>query len=97
MSKDTIYRQAAIDALKMCQRHCIDPDDYYISAEDAEYRISALPSAQSNQTICRDCRWLRPNAGTGYCTVWHRDITDPDGYCHKGAGRDGSGKQEARQ
>lgn len=45
---------------------------------------------------CRDCTWKRPNTGPGYCTVWHRDV-DPDGYCHKGAGRDGTWKRENRQ
>lgn len=45
---------------------------------------------------CQDCTWQRPNTGPGYCTVWHRDV-DPDGYCHKGAGRDGTWKRENRQ
>ena len=50
MSKDTIYRQDAIDVLKKCHKHCIDPfDSYHIDIEDAEAWLRDLPSAQSEQ------------------------------------------------
>ena len=45
--KDTISRQAAIDALQKCRKHCIDPfDSYHIDINDAECRLSEVPPAQ---------------------------------------------------
>ena len=48
MRDDTIYRQAAIDALSYCQTYLFDPRDYdkKISLEDAAYAIEQLPSVQ---------------------------------------------------
>ena len=47
---DKISRQAAIEALQKCRKHCIDPfDSYHIDINDAECRLSEVPSAQSEQ------------------------------------------------
>ena len=44
---DLIERQAALDALLQCRKHCIDPfDSYHIDIEDAEARIRRVPAAQ---------------------------------------------------
>lgn len=63
---------------------------------DIGYGLGETPRDVVVVTRCRECNWQRPNTGPGYCTVWHRDA-DPDGYCHKGAGRDGTRKRENRQ
>jgi hypothetical protein len=57
---DTISRQAAIDALQKCQKHCIDPfDSYHIDIQDAENQLSKVPPAQpepqKGHWIRRDC------------------------------------------
>ena len=45
---DTISRQAAIDSLQKCKKHCIDPfDSYHIDINDAECRLNEVPPAQS--------------------------------------------------
>lgn len=45
--QDTISRQAALDALLQCRKHCIDPfDSYRIDIEDAEARIRRVPAAR---------------------------------------------------
>lgn len=42
---DLISRQAALDALLQCRKHCIDPfDSYHIDIEDAEARIRRVPA-----------------------------------------------------
>ena len=52
-SLDTISRQAAIDALQKCRKHCIDPfDSYHIDINDAECQLSEVPSAQPKS--CED-------------------------------------------
>ena len=44
---DLIERQAALDVLLQCRKHCIDPfDSYHIDIEDAEARIRRVPAAQ---------------------------------------------------
>ena len=44
---DLIKRQAALDALLQCRKHCIDPfDSYHIDIEEAEARIRRVPAAQ---------------------------------------------------
>lgn len=44
---DCISRQAAIDVLQKCRKHCIDPfDSYHIDIQDAENQLSKLPGAQ---------------------------------------------------
>lgn len=44
---DTISRQAAIDALQNCRKHCIDPfDSYHIDIQDAENQLSKVPTIQ---------------------------------------------------
>ena len=46
---DLIKRQAALDALLQCRKHCIDPfDSYHIDIEDAETMIRRVPAAQLN-------------------------------------------------
>lgn len=54
MSKDTIYRQAAIDALG--EMHCKSDEDGYvwIVRSDAWSRIDTLPSAQPDITDIED-------------------------------------------
>ena len=43
---DLISRQAALDALLQCRKHCIDPfDSYHIDIQDAEARIRRVPAA----------------------------------------------------
>ena len=55
--KDTISRQAAIDALQNCHKHCVDPmDSYHIDIQDAEYQLSKVPSAQPEIIRCKDCK-----------------------------------------
>lgn len=50
--KDQIERQAALDALLQCRKHCIDPfDSYHIDIEDAEARIRRVPAAQPERWI----------------------------------------------
>lgn len=45
--KGTISRQAAIDALQKCRKHCIDPfDSYHIDIQDAENQLRKLPTIQ---------------------------------------------------
>lgn len=91
---DTIERQAVVQAV---DRHTFDTQHGLCLDTDITCILEEVPPVKPVQTTCKECRWLRPNSGQGRCTIWHRDITDPDGYCHKGAGRDESGKQEARQ
>lgn len=44
---DLISRQAAIDVLQKCRKHCIDPfDSYHIDIQDAENQLSKLPGVQ---------------------------------------------------
>lgn len=46
-STNLIDRQAAIDALQKCRKHCIDPfDSYHIDIQDAENQLSKLPTIQ---------------------------------------------------
>ena len=46
---DLIKRQAALDALLQCRKHCIDPfDSYHIDIEEAEAMIRRVPAAQLN-------------------------------------------------
>lgn len=58
---DTIYRQAAIDAL--ADMHCKSDEDGYvwIIRSDAWARIDALPSAQPKIIHCKDCKHWRQN------------------------------------
>lgn len=47
LATDCISRQAAIDALQKCRKHCIDPfDSYHIDIQDAENQLSKLPTIQ---------------------------------------------------
>ena len=49
-SSDTIYRRDALEALRQCHKHCVDPlDSYHIDIEDAEARIRRVPPAQPEQ------------------------------------------------
>ena len=49
-SSDTIYRRDALEALRQCHKHCINPfDSYHIDIEDAEARIRRVPPAQPEQ------------------------------------------------
>ena len=42
---ELISKQAALDALLQCRKHCIDPfDSYHIDIEDAEARIRRVPA-----------------------------------------------------
>lgn len=54
MSKDTIYRQDAIDALDSIGSLDTDADREY-----ARGIFNALPSAQSEIVRCKDCKWWR--------------------------------------
>ena len=55
---DLIKRQAALDALLQCRKHCIDPfDSYHIDIEEAEARIRRVPAAQP-----KTGKWLRTDA-----------------------------------
>ena len=52
---DLISRQAAIDALQKCRKHCIDPfDSYHIDIQDAENELMKLPSSQLSVPIGLD-------------------------------------------
>ena len=52
---DVVSRQAAIDALQKCRKHCIDPfDSYHIDIQDAENELMKLPSAQLSVPIGLD-------------------------------------------
>ena len=46
-NRKIIYLDDAIDALKKCHKHCIDPfDSYHIDIEDAEVCLRDLPPAE---------------------------------------------------
>lgn len=92
MSDDTIYRQAAIDALN---RHL---DTIRVTNNsttemirrsevmDCREIINGLPSAQPEIIRCKDCKyWMRAYlsiSGKHGCNVM-RDYTAPDDYCFK--------------
>lgn len=51
--QDLIDRQAAIDALQKCRKHCIDPfDSYHIDIQDAENQLMKLPTIQPEVLAC---------------------------------------------
>ena len=101
-TKDTISRQAAIDALQKCRKHCIDPfDSYHIDIQDAENQLWKVPSAQPEP---HEGHWIpheSPDGGEQYecsrCGVlWEfNDGTPEDNeayFCPK-CGADLRGKQ----
>lgn len=56
---DVVSRQAAIDTLQKCRKHCIDPfDSYHIDIQDAENELIKLPSAQAKP---RSGHWIKDN------------------------------------
>ena len=90
MMNDLISRQAAINLAKdICvptedggiYRHrCIDPDE-----------IRELPSAQTEQHYCRECKWSKCHINVDkhgksetywWCLNWDGG-TDEEGYCHE--------------
>ena len=92
MNDDTISRQAAIDKLKS-----IIIDKEYINITDkAKERIAReffadIPSAQSEQHYCRECKWSRCYINVDKygkseiywrCLIWDAE-TDEEGYCHE--------------
>ena len=73
MSKDTIYRQKAIDAIDVK-----NVNKGIISA--LQSIIEELPSAQSEIIRCKDCKLF----GDPKCLMCldGYDWAEPDGYCH---------------
>ena len=68
--KDLISRQAAIDALQKCRKHCIDPfDSYHIDIQDAENQLSKVPTIQPKP---HEGRWVdgRCNKCGGQAPFW---------------------------
>ena len=60
-SSDTIYRQAAIEALRECQTYLFDErdPDKKIELRSAERAIEDLPAAQPEIIRCKDCKYWR--------------------------------------
>lgn len=72
MTDDTIYRQAAIEA--MCKWWC-----NMSSAQDDDFLgiLEELPSAQTEIIHCRDCKWKDRHNCTRAVEVW----IDDDKFC----------------
>lgn len=92
LSNDTIYRQAAIDAL--ADMHCKSDEDGYvwIIRSDAWARIDALPSTEPEIIRCKECKHFHydmpyviqgvPVLGHEVCDAWGDGCkTDENGYC----------------
>ena len=74
MSKDTIYRQDAIDAVaKLLAERCDGNTVWWKPV--AEAVISALPSAQTEIIRCKDCKWyeLPSHRITENCVKWWKN------------------------
>lgn len=43
-------------------------------------------SRMANAVFCRECEHFIPDNidGTGICTKWANEPTEPNGFCHKG-------------
>lgn len=79
--KDTVYRQAAIDALAK------ELKGVFVEYRDiAEKLIGKLPSAQPEIIKCKDClHWVRTCGdnqwGLGDCDVFDKHLVMCEGYC----------------
>ena len=91
MRKDTIYRQAAIDALVKAIRN----DPYYDSNEringlglcDVRVILNDLPSAQPEKVKCKKCRYVYYDKefGNYWCNRMSGSfMVEEDGYCKWG-------------
>lgn len=78
--KDCISRKMAIDQLHQSY-----------NLLDAEQRLEDLPSAQPEQHLCRDCKWVKYYGNVDKngnvesywrCMNWDGG-TDEEGYCHE--------------
>lgn len=64
---DVVSRQAAIDALQKCRKHCIDPfDSYHIDIQDAENQLSKVPTIQTEPSI--PLSWIEKHI------EWHKSL-----------------------
>ena len=87
MSKDTIYRQDAIDLFDVP-----DADGMFTSCGYAMRELRKLPSAQTEIIRCKDCKHFEydhpyiiqgvPVLGHEVCNAWGDGCkTDENGYC----------------
>lgn len=67
---DTIYRQAAIDAVRKCSVKEVTPAYMLIDKPEAMTELMLLPSAQSEIVRCKDCIYASPNGKYG-CKAYH--------------------------
>jgi hypothetical protein len=85
MSKDTIYRQDAIDALIRKMRPQDNGDGtmvvYIMSGRLVEETLNDLPSAQPEIIRCKDCRWRKDQSGSTAWLPCRAIVTPSDFYC----------------
>lgn len=83
MSKDTIYRQDAIDAMSESLKR-VFPEHRQI----AEKCLNVLPSAQSEIIRCNACRHWHQTVGKmegfglGDCDYLEKKLVTCNGYCY---------------
>ena len=71
--QDTIYRQAAIDAVIKRDANC--------GIDSAEV-LKSLPPAQPEIVRCKDCKhWKQESICDGYCSEIEKDGFDEDDFC----------------
>lgn len=96
---DLINRQDAIDALcAVCGNDCDKSEFVYNVPQDEQvilcpehYCLCTLPSAETEQHLCRNCKWVKYYGNVDKngnvesywrCMNWD-DGTDEEGYCHE--------------
>ena len=85
---DAISRQVAI--VQLSHNKTGDDDCDVVIQNDIE-TIKALPSAEQNHRICRNCKWAKFYGNVDkngnvesmwFCTNWD-GVTDEEGFCHE--------------
>ena len=95
MSKDTIYRQQAIDAVQGIGRLATLPDnDAVVRMSAVEYVLFNLPSAQPEVIRCNDCKYWTQSIGKmkgyglGKCDFHDVHLVTCNGFCYWAERRD---------
>lgn len=95
MSKDTIYRQAAIDAIRAMQTYKLfaGDDQILVDQAGAQTELMMLPSAQPER---KKGRWIRNDNGTYSCSVCQSWIPEEQRYYARYCLYCGADMREAR-
>ena len=91
MSKDIIYRQAAIDALldkgQASRRYKLG-ETWELNLDEITEAIGSVPPAQPEIIRCRDCRWRQDQSGSTAWVPCRAIVTPSDFSCSRAERRE---------